>query len=260
MTDNQRLLENNSGMFDREIAHGQRLANSNPQNQWGWGTPAGQKRALRRARLIVQVARLNKEMNVLEVGCGTGFFSEQFAACGCKLIAVDVSPDLLALARKRTFPLNNVRFEQKPFEECANIGPFDAIIGSSVLHHLTMPLTWKIIHDLLKPGSYMVFAEPNYMNPQVWLERKFRRLFPYVSHDETAFWRWEVCRELKRADFEDICITPFDWLHPSTPELLIPLVSGLGYLVEHVPGIREFSGSLLISARKPIQIVQSVSP
>ena len=94
----------------------------------------------------------------------------------------------------------------------------------------------------------MVFAEPNMLNPQVWMERHFRSWFPYVSHDETAIVRWDLQRQLERAGFSDVVITPFDWLHPATPAPLIGVVGGAGRVLEGLPGLREFAGSVLITA------------
>jgi hypothetical protein len=91
------------------------------------------------------------------------------------------------------------------------------------------------------------------LNPQVYLERRCRRLFPYVSPDETAFVRWPFRRQLERIGFQNVAIVPFDWLHPATPRPLIGLVSTIGRVVERIPLAREFSGSLHISARRPKQ-------
>jgi len=236
--------------FEHEIQHGQYLANAETETQWGWGTPAGKERLKRRAKLIVDASAIEPTMHVLEVGCGTGLFTECFAATGCQLTAVDLSPDLLAKARDRVKHLDNVRFELRPFEECHEIGPFDSIVGSSVLHHLDLTRGLHNMFELLKPGGRLVFAEPNYMNPQVFLERKCRKLFPYVSPDETAFIRRQIARDLAEAGFGGIHVVPFDWLHPATPSMLIPLVSSLGRCLERIPGVQEFSGSLLISARR----------
>ena len=142
----------------------------------------------------------------------------------------------------------------RPFEECELDGPFDAVIGSSVLHHLDVTVAIERMFALLKPGGRLSFAEPNYLNPQVFLERKLRfirPLFWYVSPDETAFVRWSFRRQLEDAGFDDVRITPFDWLHPATPETAIPLVRAVGRGLEAMPLAREFSGSLQISARRP---------
>ena len=94
-------------------------------------------------------------------------------------------------------------------------------------------------------------AEPNLLNPQVWLERNVRSWFPYVSPDEIAFVARKLGRTLHKAGYDDVDVTPFDWLHPRTPERLISLVAGVAGWVEQVPIIREFAGSLAIRARRP---------
>src|SRR5438270_13417090 len=78
-----------------EILHGRKLALGHAETTWGWGTPAGKLRADRRAELIARGARLCPGMRALEIGCGTGLFTEWFARTGADIIAVDISPDLL---------------------------------------------------------------------------------------------------------------------------------------------------------------------
>jgi SAM-dependent methyltransferase len=119
-----------------------------------------------------------------------------------------------------------------------------------ILHHLELERTWKKIFALLKPGGRLSFAEPNMLNPQIFCERHFRRYFPEVSPDETAFVRFQLRRELEKHGFSSVQIKPFDWLHPFTPPALIPAVRGLGKVLEAVWPCREFSGSLWIQARR----------
>ena len=132
-------------------------------------------------------------------------------------------------------------------------GPFDAVIGSSVLHHLELPAALEKMFALLRPGGVLSFAEPNLLNPQVCAERNLRFLpcFRYVSPDETAFVRWTLARTLRTIGFHHVRIEPFDWLHPATPRPLIPVVRGLGWTLERLPLAREFAGSLCIRAVRP---------
>ena len=233
---------------EHEIAHGQLLARGDTESIWGWGTPAGRLRAERRARLIAEGAQLNSGLRVLEIGCGTGLFTEMFAQTGIDLVAVDISDDLIEQAQKRDLPQGRVIFMRKRFEDCVVDGPFDAVIGSSILHHLDLTDALHRIFHLLKPNGVISFAEPNMLNPQVFAERKFRKFFPYVSPDETAFVRWTLGRNLSKIGFQNVQIIPFDWLHPSVPENLIGMVSKTGLMLEMIPLLREFSGSLLIKA------------
>lgn len=243
----------NSSRAAHEIEHGRKLARSEPESIWGWGTPAGQVRATRRADLIIGGAALGPGKRALEIGCGTGNFTEKFARSGARIVAVDISPDLLEKARARCLPESQVRFLAKPFEQCDVDGPFDAVIGSSILHHLDMPPAMAKILALLKPGGVMCFAEPNMLNPQIMIQKNI----PWIrerlgdSPDETAFFRWPLRRLLLGTGFENVSITPFDWLHPATPERMIGAVGAMGRILEKTPVLREFAGSLLIRASRP---------
>ncbi len=231
-----------------EISHGEFLASGDTEALWGWGTPAGQQRAKRRGRLIAEAAQLRPGMRILEIGCGTGMFTEMFAQTGCSIVAVDISSDLLEKARLRNLPEDQVQFVNKRFEDCVIDGPFDAVVGSSVLHHLEVIEALSKIYELLKTGGILCFAEPNMLNPQIFAERKFRRFFPRISADETAFVRSSLKRTLEDVGFTDCLITPFDWLHPAVPKKLIPAISATGRVLEKIPLLREFSGSLHILA------------
>jgi 2-polyprenyl-3-methyl-5-hydroxy-6-metoxy-1,4-benzoquinol methylase len=231
---------------EREIAHGRRLARGDTERIWGWDTPAGRLRARRRADLIARGAGLGPGVRALEIGCGTGLFTEMFVQTGADLLALDVSAELLERAIARHIPSDRVRFLEGRFEDFAVEGPFDAVIGSSVLHHLEVRVALTRIHALLRPGGRLCLAEPNLLNPQVFLERRFRRWLPYVSPDEIAFVRWPLQRLLAVIGFTQVCITPFDWLHPATPCTLIPFVQQVGRWLEQLPILREVAGSLLI--------------
>lgn len=243
------MLVNNE-KAQHEIEHGVLLANLDTEKSWGWGTPAGKIRARRRAKLIIAASELNSDKKVLEIGCGTGLFTEIFAETGAEIISVDISPELLKKAKARNLP-PTVHILEKRFEDCDLDGPFDAILGSSILHHLAVKAALTKIHELLKPGGVISFAEPNFLNPQVFLERKFRKWFPYTSPDEIAFVRWHLKKDLEEAGMIKVEITPFDWLHPSTPKKLISQVNSLGQIFEKIPILKEFSGSLLIRAERP---------
>ena len=237
-----------------EIAHDAMLALADAEVIWGWGTPAGRLRAERRARLIAEGVGLRPGLRTLEIGCGTGLFTALFAQTGAQIVGVDISDALLEKARARNLPVAQVQFVAQRFEDCDVVGPFDAVIGSSALHHLDIEAALVNMYRLLKPGGRFSFAEPNMLNPQVFLERKLafiRPLFWYVSPDETAFVRWSLRALLEKMGFQELSCQPFDWLHPAVPPALIPLVCHVGRGVEKTLGLREFAGSLLICGRRP---------
>ena len=132
-----------------EIDHGKRQAQHDPELVWGWGTPAGRLRAIRRAEVIASGAGLGPGVRALEIGCGTGLFTEMFAQTGVELIALDISADLLEKARARGIPSDEVQFLEGRFEDSDIGGPFDAVVGSSILHHLDLETALPRIFELL---------------------------------------------------------------------------------------------------------------
>jgi len=237
----------------REIEHHRRIAPI-AERFWSWTTPSGARRAQRRAQIFVDEGRLGPSKRVLEIGCGTGVFLEMVAASGATLHGIDLSVDLLTRAADRVRPLGNVSLhrgnvEQLPFPD----GSFDAVYGSSILHHLHLMPALREVFRVLRPAGRCVFTEPNILNPQVAFMFHFKLGKEYfgVSPDEMAFSRSHARRSLEDAGFADVVVSPFDFLHPSVPRSLLNPVQGLGKGLERIPGIREIAGSLLMRGEKP---------
>ncbi|MBF0102250.1 MAG: class I SAM-dependent methyltransferase [Desulfobacterales bacterium] len=234
-----------------EIEHGRRLSTQDTETVWGWGTPAGQIRAKRRGQLLIQAVDLKANMRILEIGCGTGLFTKMLASTGAEIVAMDISSDLLRKAKDNLCNENRITWLEDTFETCNLTGKFDAIVGSSVLHHLDVDLALKKIFLLLKSGGRVCFCEPNAFNPQIFITFSCRFLFPSLSPDENPFYRWRLKDQLHRSGFINIEITPYDWLHPYTPEPLIPKIKAMGNCLERTTFINEFAGSLWIRASHP---------
>jgi len=237
----------------REIEHHRRIA-ERAEEVWNWDSPAGQRRADRRASLFVEKGSLAPGRRALELGCGTGVFLEKVAPCGATIRGIDLSEDLLAKARLRLACFPNVGLDQGNAEELPYPDAhFDTVYGSSVLHHLDLAAALRAAFRVLKPGGRLVFAEPNIWNPQVFVMFRFDFAKEHfgVSPDEMAFSRFAARRELDRQGYVDASVRPFDFLHPSTPASWLDRVAALGRGLERTPLLREIAGSLLLVARKP---------
>ncbi|RZB30168.1 MAG: hypothetical protein SRB1_02448 [Desulfobacteraceae bacterium Eth-SRB1] len=234
-----------------EIEHGKRIA-KDAINIWGWGTPAGQIRANRRAGYFIQLGNIKAGRKVLELGCGTGEFTKRIAETGVDITGVDISPDLLKIATGRIknktvrFQIQNV--EKMDFDDES----FDIVFGSSILHHLNLKQALLEIYRVLREGGRIVFTEPNMLNPQIWLERNIPaiRSLTHTSPGETAFLKWHLKRELLNHGFKDVRIRTFDFLHPLTSQKLIQSIINIGNVIENIPLVKEIAGSLLIHASK----------
>ena len=234
----------------REIRHGRFLAKHGAGQIWNWEGPAGKLRWARRVKMLS--SHLRPGMTVLELGCGTGYFTQELARSGADVVAIDVSPELLEIARSNC-SAPNIRYQiENAYALSYPEAVFDSVVGSSVLHHLEIAAALRNIYRVLKPGGTIYFTEPNMLNPQIAIQKNVPLIKQKLgdSPDETAFFRWPLRRLLKQTGYRDVRIDPFDFLHPKTPVPLINRVNALGRFLENVPVISEFAGSLYIRAVK----------
>jgi 2-polyprenyl-3-methyl-5-hydroxy-6-metoxy-1,4-benzoquinol methylase len=234
----------------KEIQHGRFLADHEPGEIWNWEGPAGKIRWSRRTKMLS--SHLKPGMTVLELGCGTGYLTRELVCSGADIVAIDVSPELLEIA-KANCSASNVQYQiQNAYALSYPEGAFDSVVGSSVLHHLEVEKALRDIYRVLRPGGTIYFTEPNMLNPQIAIQKNIpwikRRLGD--SPDETAFFRWPLRRLLEKTGYHNVRIDPFDFLHPRTPVALIGRVDSFGRLFEKMPVISEIAGSLYIHAIK----------
>jgi SAM-dependent methyltransferase len=236
--------------LQNEIEHGKYLIQHGAGETWNWETPAGKVRWKRRVDMLRSALAPGAE--VLELGCGTGYFTRELIDSGAEITAIDISPDLLDVARKEIKAPNVVFTLDNAYRMSFPDHRFDNVIGSSVLHHLDIRKALSEIYRVLKPGGALAFTEPNMMNPQIALQKNIPSIKRRMgdSPDETAFFSWQIKRLLRQAGFTSIRVVPFDFLHPAVPPALIRTVSGLGNLAEKIPLIRGIAGSLYITAGK----------
>lgn len=236
--------------ISHEIEHGKFLAQEGAGEIWNWESPAGKFRWERRVKMLT--SHILPEMNVLELGCGTGYFTKEIVGTGAKITAIDISPDLLDIARNEICSDRVIFKEENAYNMTFPSESFETVVGSSVLHHLDIEKAVSEIYRVLKIGGTMIFTEPNMMNPQIALQKNIPWLKKKLgdSPDETAFFKWSIMKLLSRAGFKNIEIVPFDFLHPAIPSQLINSISVIGSFFEKVPIVKEIAGSLCIRALK----------
>jgi ubiquinone/menaquinone biosynthesis C-methylase UbiE len=209
-------------------------------------------RVARRSALLVNAAGVEPGARVLELGCGTGEYTERIARTGAFLVALDLVPDLLRVAASRALPTTTQLVlgdaESLPFPDSS----FDAVVGNAVLHHLRLDSALDEIRRVLRPGGRCAFTEPNMLNPQVALTKNvpaIKRFLGDTPH-ETAFIAPRLRRRIERRDLRVQRVAPFDFLHPAVPALAVPLVQRLEAQLERLPLVAQIAGSLLVVASR----------
>lgn len=226
-----------------------------PHVWWGAKTPAGQKRYDNKASLFKKTIKQKKAIKILEVGCGDGEFTKRLARVidgEGKITAIDITPKLIKSAkgyiRNSNLIFKVADIERLPFTDRT----FDVVCGISILHHVNTKRALGEIYRVLKKNGEMFFTEPNMLNPHIYLGLHIKPLRKRMecSDSETAFIRWQLQKILENAQFRNIEIKNYDFLHPNTPKPLIGLVERMAQIAEKIPLIKEISGSLMIYAKK----------
>ncbi len=97
---------------------------------------------------------------VLDIGCGTGEFSRLLAKRADKVIAIDLSPNMIEVAKQRSKQYTNIDFQvadvlqwEFPPER------FDAIVSIATVHHLSVEHLLPNLKAALKSGGRLVILD-----------------------------------------------------------------------------------------------------
>lgn len=132
--------------------------------------------------------------SVLDLGCGSGESVIPLAMRGARVTGLDISPELIGLAHKRTekAAVKATLLTRSAYETGLFNSSVDVIFCMSVVHHLDIVRISEEMRRILVPGGYVVLKEPVRFS---YGYQVLRRLFPAhedVSDDEHPLTRTEL--------------------------------------------------------------------
>jgi SAM-dependent methyltransferase len=99
--------------------------------------------------------------SLLEIGCGTGSFTSLLAAQGHSVVALDLNPDYVEIARRRTANQDRVVIRCADATRVSWEPRFDAVIMLDVLEHIEADIDLlKRLRVALKPNGVLVLKVP----------------------------------------------------------------------------------------------------
>ena len=136
-------------------------------------------------------------LTVLDYGCGAGENCVLLSKRGCKVIGLDLSPELIALAKRRMALHGIDDGYEFHVGSCHETGlqdhSVDGVFAIAILHHLDLNTAASEIKRILKPGGFLILLEPLRDNS---LARIARRIIPATGPDISPFERPLTTREL----------------------------------------------------------------
>lgn len=108
---------------------------------------------------LMRLAGLKAGDRVIEIGCGTGQATVSLAERGLAITAVEMGPELAALARRRLTGFPAAKVVTCPFEDWRpQDALFDAVVAVSALHWIDPQLRYSKPYGLLRSGGAMAVA------------------------------------------------------------------------------------------------------
>jgi len=119
---------------------------------------------------------------VLDLGCGSGENLIPLIKRGANVIAIDISPELVDLSRRRveSYGLTATYAVRSAYETGLPDSSVDVVFSMSLLHHLDLPRASAEIRRILRPGGMFILKEPIRFSASM---NRLRRLFPAPEVD-----------------------------------------------------------------------------
>jgi demethylmenaquinone methyltransferase/2-methoxy-6-polyprenyl-1,4-benzoquinol methylase len=117
------------------------------------------------ARMRVDIPRLFANQRVLEIACGTGYWTPLIAEQAESVLALDYSEETLAIARTKKYPKANVRFQQGDAYALPP-GNYSACYAGFWWSHIPLEKIdgfLKGLQQAVAPGAIVAFMDNRYV-------------------------------------------------------------------------------------------------
>lgn len=193
----------------------------------------------------------------VELGCGTGAFTDYLVADTYRTIAIDLSYECVRKVKtnnRDVFPIQS-DIEHLPFANSS----LDFLLFSAVLHHF--PVLTGVAAEayrVLKPGSFGFAFDPNEHNPVMWLFRSHNspvRSYKGRTSNERNLTRHELKTAFEKAGFINVRVESISGIlyrHVDGQNYLTLALYNFFEMILEITRLENFIGSFLLTTfQKP---------
>lgn len=166
-------------------------------------------------------------LDILDIGTGTGFFALLLGAQGHRVTGIDLTPDMVAQARRVAGEMGVAAEFYIMDAEAPNFPPhsFDAIVTRNLTWTLPhLPVAYQAWHTLLRPGGVLVNFDGDYCreNPQPLpanhahqglgeaLLEEYQQMKQALRPTQQPRPQWDV-ELLRQAGFQEVAVDTGVW-------------------------------------------------
>jgi protein-L-isoaspartate O-methyltransferase len=172
-----------------------------------WYSPAAQAYGLARpaypievSQQVTELAKLTDKSVMLEIGCGPGTATVDFAPVVGSIDSLEPNPDFYHLAQANCAAHSNVHFHNQAFEEWQSEQKFDAILAASSFHWIPASIGYPKAASLLKENGALILLWNKELQPS-WevyqqLAPVYQKFAPQLDRYEDRATEADVLQQL----------------------------------------------------------------
>lgn len=107
-----------------------------------------------------------RDKNMLEICCGTGYWTEKIAATAHSIFATDINKSMLEIAQSKSYPKANVTFGIADLFTYVPPQKFEALFGGFIWSHIQLQDLDDFLSQVNKfvmPGGLVVFMDNHFV-------------------------------------------------------------------------------------------------
>jgi ubiquinone/menaquinone biosynthesis C-methylase UbiE len=119
---------------------------------------------LKNAAIILQEIFADKK--VLEIACGTGYWTEKIAAKATSIFATDINETVIEVAKKKDLSNKNVSFGIADIYNFPDCNKSESLFGGFIWSHIFLQDLDKFlstVNSLVSPGGTVVFMDNHFV-------------------------------------------------------------------------------------------------
>ncbi len=176
---------------------------------------------------VVALSGIREGGRILEVGCGPGTVTVEFARRGYSMVCLELGARLAARAGKNCSLYPRVDVQNVAFEEWAlNSEAFDLVVSASAFHWITPEIKFVKTAAALRPGGSIALfwnRDPGFEKPlREALDQIYREEAPEFAKDHGEDLETLLCRPREEIDasglFGAVTVRRYSWSQRYTAE------------------------------------------
>ncbi len=159
--------------------------------------------------------------SVLEIACGTGYWTAILANPATSILATDINSEVLEIAQSKTYPKENVVFQQQSIEDLTSVtNEFEGFFGGFIWSHLRKEDLCSFLQmavNQVKKGAEVLFLDNKYVTgSSTPISRKDEAGNTFQTRTLNSGEQFEVLKNFPDAEELKLLVeeigTDFEWI------------------------------------------------